>query len=134
MDSRTGELLTYTQCQTGCYFDDIKNPIYFRLQNTTTMATGNKIITLQIRANHNLRKVLGLQICWLNLVVLSVSPRLSGEALLDRFKFHVMKHLNNLGVISINNVIRSINHFIDLFDQRVFYAPSFYYNIKMRLY
>ncbi|QMI58078.1 C3 [Nightshade curly top virus] len=134
MDSRTGESLTYTQCQNGCYFDDLQNPIYFKLHNTTTLSTGNQIITLQIRANHNLRKALDLQICWLNLVVLSVSPRLSGEALLKRFRFHVMKYLNNLGVISINNVIRSINHFIDLFDDGVFYAPSFYYNIKMRLY
>ncbi|ACA61116.1 C3 protein [Tomato leaf curl Mindanao virus] len=111
MDFRTGELLTATQCESGVYTWTIKNPLYFKITKHHERSFNNNhdIITIQIQFNHNLRKALGIHQCFL---IFQIWTRLQPQTwrFLRVFKYQCMKYLDNLGVISINNVIRAVSH------------------------
>nr|QSS76684.1 C3 protein [Tomato curly stunt virus] len=111
MDLRTGELITAHQAQNGVYIWEITNPLYFKIINhdSRPFHTNNDIISIQIRFNHNLRKKLGIHKCFLNFQVWTTLQPQTGR-FLSVFKFQVFKYLDNLGVISINNVIRAVDH------------------------
>nr|WRW24620.1 replication enhancer protein [Tobacco leaf curl Yunnan virus] len=111
MDSRTGELLTATQCESGVYIWMIKNPLYFKItkHHERPFNTSNDIITIQLQFNHNLRKALGIHQCFL---IFQIWTRLQPQTgrFLRVFRIQCMKYLYNLGVISINNVIKACDH------------------------
>nr|QBC98229.1 replication enhancer protein [Pepper yellow vein Mali virus] len=111
MDSRTGEHITARQARNGVFIWEINNPLYFTITNhdIRPFNMNQDIITLQIRFNHNLRRALGIHKCFLNFKVWTTLRPQTG-LFLRVFRFQVLKYLNNLGVISINNVIRAVDH------------------------
>nr|AMW86991.1 replication enhancer [Sida golden yellow vein virus] len=114
MDSRTGELITAHQAGNGVYIWEIENPLYFKINRVEElMFTKTRVYHIQIRFNHNLRKALGLHKAYLNFQVWTTSTTASGLTYLVRFKHLVNMYLDNLGVISINNVIRAVRFATD---------------------
>nr|AGR84115.1 REn [East African cassava mosaic Malawi virus] len=111
MDSRTGELITAPQAKNGVFTWEITNPLYFAITNHDKRP-GNMhhdIITLQIRFNHNIRKALGIHKCFLNFKVWTTLRPPTG-LFLKVFRYQVLKYLNMIGVISINTVLRAVDH------------------------
>nr|AIN36257.1 REN [Macroptilium yellow spot virus] len=114
MDSRTGELITAHQAESGVYIWEISNPLYFKINNVEDpIHTMTRIYHVQIRFNHNLRKALALHKAYLNFQVWTISLRASGTTYLVRFKYLVMLYLDRIGVISLNNVIRAVRFATD---------------------
>nr|AFX60625.1 REN [Macroptilium yellow spot virus] len=114
MDSRTGELITAHQAESGVYIWEISNPLYFKINNVEDpLHTMTRIYHIQIRFNHNLRKALALHKAYLNFQVWTISLRASGTTYLVRFKYLVMLYLDRIGVISLNNVIRAVRFATD---------------------
>nr|AFD54512.1 replication-enhancer protein [Macroptilium yellow spot virus]AFD54536.1 replication-enhancer protein [Macroptilium yellow spot virus]AFX60585.1 REN [Macroptilium yellow spot virus]AFX60610.1 REN [Macroptilium yellow spot virus]AFX60670.1 REN [Macroptilium yellow spot virus] len=114
MDSRTGELITAHQAESGVYIWEISNPLYFKINNVEDpLHTMTRIYHVQIRFNHNLRKALALHKAYLNFQVWTISLRASGTTYLVRFKYLVMLYLERIGVISLNNVIRAVRFATD---------------------
>nr|QDG02902.1 replication enhancer protein [Pepper yellow vein Mali virus] len=111
MDSRTGEHITARQAKNGVFIWEINNPLYFTITNhdIRPFNMNQDILTLQIRFNHNLRRALGIHKCFLNFKVWTTLRPQTG-LFLRVFRFQVLKYLNDLGVISINNVIRAVDH------------------------
>nr|CAM91915.1 C3 protein [Tobacco leaf curl Comoros virus] len=111
MDLRTGELITAAQAQSGVFIWEIQNPLYFKIINHDNRPFNmpHDIISIQIRFNHNLRKELGIHKCFLNFKVWT-SLRPQTGLFLRVFRTQVLKYLDNMGVISINNVIRAVDH------------------------
>ena len=120
MDERTLEDLTLSQCMSGVFIWDVPNPLYFRvvrhLQRPFNMNLD--IIEIQIRFNNNLRRALRIHKCWINFTFwTTLTP--SVEGFRSRFRFHVMDHLDQLGVISINNVIRATQYFYARYERHI---------------
>nr|AMW87006.1 replication enhancer [Sida golden yellow vein virus] len=114
MDSRTGELITARQAENGVYIWEIENPLYFKINRVEELLfTRTRVYHNQIRFNHNLRKVLGLHKAYLNFQVWTTSMTASGLTYLLRFRQLVNMYLDDLGVISINNVIRAVQFATD---------------------
>nr|AMW87001.1 replication enhancer [Sida golden yellow vein virus] len=114
MDSRTGELITARQAENGVYIWEIENPLYFKIYRVEELLyTMTRVYHIQIRFNHNLRKALGLHKAYLKFQVWTTSTTASGLTYLVRFKHLVNMYLDNLGVISINNVIRAVRFATD---------------------
>nr|UFP63082.1 AC3 [East African cassava mosaic virus] len=111
MDSRTGELIIAPQAMSGVFTWEITNPLYFAITNQDKRPgnMNHDIITLQIRFNHNLRKALGIHKCFLNFRIWTTLRPQTG-LFLRVFKYQVLKYLDMIGVISINNVIRAVDH------------------------
>nr|AEP83007.1 C3 [Tomato golden vein virus] len=114
MDSRTAEPITVPQAENGVFIWEITNPLYFKITNVEDPSyTTTRIYHVQIRFNHNLRKALGLHKAFLNFQVWTTSLRASGMTYLTRFKYFVLLYLDQLGIISINNVIRAVRFATD---------------------
>ncbi|CAI26271.1 replication enhancer protein [Tomato leaf curl Madagascar virus-Androy [Madagascar:Toliary:2001]] len=111
MDSRTGELITAPQAQNGVFIWEINNPLYFTITSheIRPFNMNHDIINIQIGFNHNLRKELGIHKCFLNFKVWTTLRPQTGR-FLRVFRVQVLKYLNRLGVISINTVIRAVDH------------------------
>nr|UFP63075.1 AC3 [East African cassava mosaic virus] len=113
MDSRTGELITAPQAMNGVFTWEITNPLYFAITNQD-QRPGNMnhdILTLQIRFNHNLRKALGIHKCFLNFKIWTTLRPQTG-LFLRVFRYQVLKYLDMIGVISINNVIIAVDQVV----------------------
>nr|AGH29604.1 replication-enhancer protein [Sida micrantha mosaic virus] len=114
MDSRTGEFITVPQAENGVYIWEITNPLYFKMYNVEDpLYTRTRVYHIQIRFNHNLRKALGLHKAYLNFQVWTTSLTASGTTYLIRLRRLVMMYLDQLGVISLNNVIRAVRFATD---------------------
>nr|QGT31824.1 REn [Tomato chlorotic mottle Guyane virus]WLD53471.1 replication enhancer protein [Tomato chlorotic mottle Guyane virus] len=114
MDSRTGEHITARQAQSGVYIWEITNPLYFRISRVEDLQyTTTRVYHVQIRFNHNLRKRLDLHKAYLNFQVWTTSVQASGTTYLARFKYLVLLYLDQLGVISLNNVILAVRYATD---------------------
>nr|AGH29614.1 replication-enhancer protein [Sida micrantha mosaic virus] len=114
MDSRTGEFITAPQAENGAYIWEITNPLYFKMYNVEDpLYTRTRVYHIQIRFNHNLRKALGLHKAYLNFRVWTTSLTASGTTYLIRLRRLVMMYLDQLGVISLNNVIRAVRFATD---------------------
>nr|AIP87948.1 replication enhancer [African cassava mosaic virus] len=111
MDLRTGELITAPQAMNGVYTWEINNPLYFTItrHQQRPFLLNQDIITVQVRFNHNLRKELGIHKCFLNFKIWTTLQPQTG-LFLRVFRYQVLKYLDNIGVISINDVIRAANH------------------------
>ncbi|AAC09256.1 replication enhancer protein [Potato yellow mosaic Trinidad virus] len=114
MDSRTGELITARQAENGVFIWEIENPLYFKINRVEDILyTRTRIYTVQVRFNHNLRRALDLHKAYLNFQVWTTSMTASGSTYLARFRQLVLLYLDQLGVISINNVIRAVRFATD---------------------
>nr|QHA25026.1 replication enhancer protein [Soybean blistering mosaic virus] len=114
MDSRTGELITAPQAENGVFIWEISNPLYFKITNVEDpLYTNTRIYHLQIRFNHNMRTALDLHKAFLNFQIWTTSLTASGTTYLNRFRHLVLLYLDQLGVISINNVIRAVRSATD---------------------
>nr|ASF23372.1 replication enhancer protein [Tomato chlorotic leaf curl virus] len=114
MDSRTGEFINAPQAENGVYIWEITNPLYFKISHVEDMPyTRTRVYHLQIRFNHNLRRALHLHKAYLNFQVWTTSLTASGKTYLFRFRHLVMMYLDQLGVISLNNVIRAVRYATD---------------------
>ncbi|CAD89702.1 replication enhancer [Sida micrantha mosaic virus] len=114
MDSRTGELITVPQAENGVYIWEITNPLYFKIYRVEYRPyTTTRVYHIQIRLNLNLRRALDLHKAFLNFQVWTTSLTASGTTYLIRFRHLVMMYLDQLGVISINNVIRAVRFATD---------------------
>nr|QBO66582.1 replication enhancer protein [Papaya leaf curl virus] len=111
MDSRTGELITAAQEMNGVYIWKVPNPLYFKIteHHQRPFLMNHDIITVQIQFNHNLRKALRIHKCFLGFRICMTLQPPTGH-FLRVFKTQVLKYLDNLGVISINTVLKSVNH------------------------
>nr|UFP62914.1 AC3 [African cassava mosaic virus] len=113
MDLRTGELITAPQALNGVYTWDINNSLYFAItrHEQGPFGVNQDIITVQglFRFNHNLWKVLGIHKCFINFRIWTTLQLQTG-LFLRVFRYQVLKYLDNMGVISINNVIRAGDH------------------------
>nr|QBY34626.1 replication enhancer protein [Pedilanthus leaf curl virus] len=111
MDSRTGELITAAQEMNGVYIWEIQNPLYFKItdHDNRPFTMNHDIITVQIQFNHNLRKALRIHKCFLGFKIWMTLQPPTGR-FLRVFRSQVLKYLDRLGVISINNVIRAVKH------------------------
>ncbi|CAH17666.1 AC3 protein [Stachytarpheta leaf curl virus - [Hn34]] len=111
MDFRTGEPITAAQAENGAYIWTVRNPLYFKItqHDQRPFSTNHDVITLQVQFNYNLRKALGIHQCFL---ICRIWTRLRPQTwrFLKVFKYQCIKYLDNLGVISINNVIRAFSH------------------------
>nr|AGZ95037.1 C3 protein [Tomato leaf curl Sudan virus] len=111
MDSRTGELITAPQAKNGVFIWEINNPLYFKITNhdNRPFNMNKDVISIQIRFNHNIRKELGIHKCFLNFRIWTNLQPQTGH-FLRVFRYQVLRYLHNIGVISINNVIRAVDH------------------------
>nr|AJW80892.1 AC3 [Tomato leaf curl Gujarat virus] len=134
MDSRTGEFITAAQAENGVFIWEIQNPLYFKIteHQNRPFLMNEDIITVRIQFNHNLRKVLGIHKCFLTYRIWMTSQPPTGR-FLRVFKTQVLKYLDNLGVISINNVIRSVDHVLWNVLQHIVYVEQSY-SIKFNIY
>ncbi|AAG15548.1 replication-enhancer protein [Tomato rugose mosaic virus] len=132
MDSRTGELITAHQAENGVYTWEISNPLYFKMYNVEDILyTRTRVYHVQIRFNHNLRRVLGLHKAYLNFQIWTTSLRASGMTYLNRFKYLLMLYIDQLGVISVNNVIRAVRFAT---DRQYVNAVLENHSIKVKIY
>nr|BAU21327.1 AC3 protein [Pepper yellow leaf curl Indonesia virus]BAU21333.1 AC3 protein [Pepper yellow leaf curl Indonesia virus] len=134
MDFRTGEYITAAQAQNGVYIWKVPNPLYFKVLRHSSRGynTDMDYMEVQIQFNHNLRKALGIHKCFL---IFHIWTRLRPQIwhFLRVFKNNVLRYLSNLGVVSINNVIRAVNCVLwDVLEQTV-YAKQLHI-IKFKLY
>ncbi|CBL58156.1 AC3 protein [Malvastrum yellow vein Baoshan virus] len=113
MDLRTGEPITAAQAWSGAYIWEVPNPLYFKILNheNRPFTMNMDIITIRIQFNYNLRRALGVHKCFLTYRIWTTLHPPTG-LFLRVFKTQVLKYLTNLGVISINAIIRSVNHVI----------------------
>nr|QCC88857.1 replication enhancer protein [Tomato leaf curl Bangladesh virus] len=134
MDSRTGELITAAQTENGVYIWEIQNPLYFKIteHHNRPFLMNRDIITIQIQFNYNLRKALGVHKCFLVFRIWRTSQPPTGQ-FLRVFKNQVFKYLENLGIISINNVIRPVDHVLWNRLQHIVYVDQSY-SIKFNIY
>nr|AGH27835.1 AC3 protein [Tomato yellow leaf curl virus] len=111
MDSRTGELITAPQAENGVFIWEINNRLYFKIteHSQRPFLMNNDIISIQIRFNQNIRKALGIHKCLLHFRIWTTLQPQTGR-FLRVFRYQVLKYLYSLGVISINNVIRAVDH------------------------
>nr|WCL96067.1 C3 protein [Tomato leaf curl Cebu virus]WCL96073.1 C3 protein [Tomato leaf curl Cebu virus] len=134
MDSRTGGLITAAQAENGVYTWTITNPLYFKISqhDTRPFLRNYDVITIQIQFNHNLRKALGIHQCFL---IYKIWTHLHPQTwrFLRVFKYQCMKYLDSLGVISINNVIRAVDHVLyDVLEKTIDVQVS--HIIKFNIY
>nr|QHU79336.1 replication enhancer protein [Opuntia virus 1] len=132
MDSRTGEPITAYQAEIGTFIWKVPNPLYMKLLFTGDNTQG-QLFRIQIQANHNLRKELGLHKFWIQTEILTNLKTATGNSFLNRFKHHVLYYLHNLGIISINNVARAVYYFFDV-SKYVYEIRNTKYDIKFLLY
>ncbi|ADO41020.1 replication enhancer protein [Bhendi yellow vein mosaic virus [India:Karnal:OY80B:2005]] len=134
MDSRTGARITAAQSKNGVYIWEVPNPLYFKILNhdNRPFTTNMDIITLRIHFNYNLRKALGVHKCFLTFRIWTTLHPQTG-LFLRVFKTQVLKYLNNLGVISINLVIKAVEHVLYNVINQTMYVDQ-YSDIKFKLY
>ncbi|QIE08110.1 replication enhancer protein [Camellia oleifera geminivirus] len=119
MDSRTEEPISARQARLGVYTWSIQNPLFFKVVEHIQQPFNSlhDIITVQIQFNHNLRKELGLHKCWIRWKIWTMAGY-DPDVFLPVFQSSVISFLYNLGVISINNVIRAVDHMLWEEDQK----------------
>nr|UQW19710.1 AC3 [Tomato leaf curl Palampur virus] len=133
-DSRTGEYITADRAESGVYIWDVPNPLYFKIlkHDERPYLTNHDIITVQIQFNHNLRKALGLHKCFLTFQIWTGLRPQTGR-FLRVFRTQVLKYLDMLGVVGINNVIRAAYHVLDNVLQRTVDVWATY-DVKLNTY
>ncbi|ANW06474.1 replication enhancer protein [Velvet bean golden mosaic virus] len=134
MDSRTGESITADQLRNGVFIWEIKNPLYFETLEHYPIRRGSTMMVtrMRIKFNHGLRKALQMHKCYLNLTIYHYLRTTSGM-ILSIFRRQLFRYLNNLGVLSISNILSGCSHvFYNVFPHVEDVNLS--YDIKYKLY
>ncbi|AEI73656.1 REn [Bhendi yellow vein mosaic Maharashtra virus [India:Dhanbad:2008]] len=134
MDSRTRERITAAHSTKWRLYLGVPNPLYFKILNhdNRPFTTNMDIITMRIQFNYNLRKALGVHKCFLTFRIWTTLHPPTG-LFLRVFKTQVLKYLNNLGVISLNLVIKAVEHVLYNVINQTMYVDQ-YSDIKLKLY
>ncbi|ACM62305.1 transcription enhancer protein [Sunn hemp leaf distortion virus [India:Barrackpore2:2008]] len=134
MDSRTGELITAAQAEIGVFIWEIQNPLYFKIleHQNRPFLINQDTRTVRIQFNHNLRKALGIHNCFLFYRIWMSSQPQTGRFFWV-LKTEVFKYLDNLGIISINNVNRAVDHVLWNVLQHIVYVDQSY-SITFNIY
>nr|ALF37664.1 replication enhancer [Beet curly top virus] len=90
-------------------------------------------LKVQIRFNHNLRKYLNLHKCWIDLTITGSHRTLTGDRFLRVLKNQLDREIEKRSSISINNVIRSLNHVL-YYEFNFVHSVIQYTSIAMKLY
>nr|UVN12635.1 replication enhancer protein [Horsegram yellow mosaic virus] len=134
MDFRTGDNITAAQLRNGVYIWEVRNPLSFKILQHRPMGAGSRMIVTQIRLmfNHGLKKALQMHKCFLDLKLYHYMTATSGM-ILSIFRNQLFRYLNNLGVISIGNVLRGASHI--LYEKlHLVEDVSFTHNVQYKLY
>nr|AHB73983.1 AC3 [Tomato leaf curl Palampur virus] len=133
-DSRTGEYITADRAESGVFIWDVPNPLYFKIlkHDKRPCLIDHDIIAVQIRFNHSLKKALGLHKCLLTFQIWTGLRPQTGR-FLRVFRTPVLKYLDMLGVVGINNVIRAAYHVLDNVLQRTVDVWTTY-DVKLNTY
>lgn len=110
MDSRTGVNITALQANHGVFYWEITNPLYFKIMSSIDTGRLSRI-TVRIQFNHNLRKALGIHKCFMDFQVWT-ALQVQTTRFLRVFKTQVFNYLNSIHVISINWVLRAVDHVV----------------------
>nr|ALB26000.1 replication enhancer protein [Okra enation leaf curl virus] len=134
MDSRPGKRIPAAHSMNGVFIWEVPNPLYFKIlsHDDRPFTTNMDIIKIRIQFNYNLRRALGVHKCFLTFRVWTTLHPQTG-LFLRVFKTQVLKYLNNLGVISINLVIKAVEHVLYNVIQQTMYVDQ-YSDIKFDLY
>nr|AST99389.1 AC3 [Cotton leaf curl Multan virus] len=134
MDSRPGVPITAAQAGNGAYMWEVPNPLYFKIISHVNgpFTMNMDILTIRIQFNYNTGKALGLHKCFLTFRIWTTLQPQTG-LFFRVFKTQVLKYLNNLGVISINLVIKAVEHVLYNVIQQNMYVDQ-YSEIKFKLY
>nr|UVJ88641.1 replication enhancer protein [Horsegram yellow mosaic virus] len=134
MDFRTGDNITAAQLRNGVYIWEVRNPLSFKILQHRPMGAGSRMIVTQIRLmfNHGLKKALQMHKCFLDLKLYHYMTATSGM-ILSIFRNQLFRYLNNLGVISLGNVLNSASHI--LYEKlHLVEDVSFTHNVQYKLY
>nr|AGH27793.1 AC3 protein [Tomato yellow leaf curl virus] len=134
MDSRTGELITAPQAENRVFIRLLNNPLYFKIteHSRSSFLMNHDIISIQIRFNNNIRKILGIHKCFINFRIWTTLQPQTGR-FLRVFRYQVLKYLDSLRVISINNVIRAVDHVLhDVLENTINVTET--HDIKYKFY
>ncbi|AEY77834.1 C3 protein [Chilli leaf curl Sri Lanka virus] len=126
MDLRTGERITAAQATNGVSILQVPNPLYFKIlsHDSRPFNSNTDLITIRVQFNHNLRKALGIHKCFLTFRIWTTLQPQTGH-FLRVFRTQVLKCINNFAVISLNNVIRAVDHVLwNVLTQTVYVQSS----------
>nr|QQL11608.1 replication enhancer protein [Mungbean yellow mosaic India virus] len=113
MDFRTGEYITAAQLKSGVYIWEVQNPLSFKIMHHSPILAGSRMMVTRLRImfNHGLKKALGMHKCFLDSKLYHYLTATSGMILLI-FRRQLFKFLNNLGVISLANILYFVSDFL----------------------
>ncbi|CAA10705.1 AC3 protein [Mungbean yellow mosaic virus-Vigna] len=113
MDFRTGDNITAAQLKNGVFIWEVRNPLSFKIMQHRQIRPGSQMYVTQIRImfNHGLKKALLMHKCFLDLTLYHYLTATSGM-ILSTFSDQLFRYLNNLGVISIGNVLKGASHIL----------------------
>nr|WGC76075.1 Replication Enhancer Protein [Mungbean yellow mosaic India virus] len=134
MDFRTGESITAAQLRNGVYTWEVQNPLSFKIMHHSPIQAGSEMVVTKLRImfNHGLKKALGMHKCFLDLKLYHYMKATSGK-ILSIFRNQLLKFLNNVGVISLANILYFASDFLYVklhFVEDV----SFTHNVQYKLY
>nr|AFB81503.1 replication enhancer protein [Cotton leaf curl Rajasthan virus] len=134
MDSHTGEPIPAAQAGNRAYIWKVPNPLYFQIISHVNrpFTKNGTILTIKAQFQPNTREILGLHKFFLTLQIWTTLSLQTG-LFLRVFKTQVLKYLNNLGVISINLVIKAVEHVLYNVIQQTMYVDQ-YSEIKFKLH
>nr|WDV40292.1 replication enhancer protein [Mungbean yellow mosaic India virus] len=113
MDFRSGEYITAVQLRSGVYIWEVQNPLSFRIMHHRPIRAGSRMMVTKLRImfNHRLKKALGMHKCFLDLKLFHYLTATSGM-ILSIFRNQLFRFLNNLGVISLANILYFASDFL----------------------
>nr|CAR64468.1 replication enhancer protein [Mungbean yellow mosaic India virus] len=134
MDFRTGEYITAAQLRSGVYIWEVQNPLSFKIMHHSPIRAGSRMMVTKLRImfNHRLKKALGMHKCFLELKLYHYLTATSGM-ILSIFRNQLFRFLNNLGVISLANILYFASDF--LYNKlHLVEDVSFTPNVQYKLY
>nr|ACC78755.1 relication enhancer protein [Cotton leaf curl Multan virus] len=134
MDSRTGEPITAAQAGNGAYIWRFQIPFISKIIShfNRPFPMIMDILTIRIQFNSSLGKLWDCHKCFLPFRIWTTLQPQTGPFLWV-FKTQVLKYLNNLAVISINLVIKAVEHVLYNVIQQTMYVDQ-YSEIKFKLH
>nr|QHD57744.1 replication enhancer protein [Mungbean yellow mosaic virus]QHD57788.1 replication enhancer protein [Horsegram yellow mosaic virus]QHD57795.1 replication enhancer protein [Mungbean yellow mosaic virus]UVJ68668.1 replication enhancer protein [Mungbean yellow mosaic virus] len=134
MDFRTGDNITAAQLRNGVFTWEVRNPLSFKIMQHRQIRPGSQMYVTQIRImfNHGLKKALLMHKCFLDLKIYHYFTATSGM-ILSTFSNQLFRYLNNLGVISLGNVLKGASYIL---YEKLHHVEdvSFTHNVQYKLY